>query len=126
MTRHVLYPALAEVNLASPSPAITRPLLRDALGYQEVVISNAMSMKAHSSRLFSNEKRALDAGVNFTLIDSTFELEVFGVLRDLAQEYGDDTARCNQNLQAVERIVRLKTRLGLLSEASPAKPGGAH
>ena len=50
MTAHVLVPALDELRPASLSPRIVRDLLRDELGFQGVILSDDLEMKAISAR----------------------------------------------------------------------------
>lgn len=54
MTAHCLYPAFDKQYPATLSPSFIRPLLRGALGFDGVVISDDLGMKAISDR-FSNE-----------------------------------------------------------------------
>jgi beta-N-acetylhexosaminidase len=51
MTAHVLVPALDENQPATLSPAIVQALLRDELGYDGVILSDDLEMKAVSARM---------------------------------------------------------------------------
>lgn len=120
MTSHVLYPALDPYNPASLSHTITTDLLRGELHYQGVVITDALGMKALTGTLYSRVRRALAAGADMALIDPGLEQQVPHIVRDLAQEYGNNPELWKQNAAALERIFRLKQRLGLLE--SPTTP----
>ena len=50
MTAHVLVPSLDEEHPATLSPAIIKGLLRDELGFQGVILSDDLEMKALSDR----------------------------------------------------------------------------
>jgi beta-N-acetylhexosaminidase len=50
MTAHVLVPAIDEQRPATLSPAIVQRLLRDELGFQGVILSDDLEMKAVSAR----------------------------------------------------------------------------
>ena len=118
MTAHVLYPALDAQNPASLSTAITTDLLRGELGYQGVVITDALGMKALSGTLYSRVSRALAAGADLALIDPGLERQLPDVVAGLARDWGRDPQRWAQNAESLERIFRLKRALGLL-ESSP-------
>ena len=51
MTAHVLVPSLDEEVPATLSPAIVQSILRDELGYQGVILSDDLEMKAVSARM---------------------------------------------------------------------------
>ncbi|GAB1420207.1 glycoside hydrolase family 3 protein [Anaerolineales bacterium] len=63
MTSHILYPALDNENPATLSPAILKALLREKMGFNGMIVSDAMDMHA-VSRLGSEVSlsQALDAG----------------------------------------------------------------
>ncbi len=68
MTAHVIYPQLDADNPATLSPKIINDLLRTALNYQAVVITDDLEMKA--LRQFTPEQKAIkavDAGVDILL-----------------------------------------------------------
>jgi beta-N-acetylhexosaminidase len=51
MTAHVLVPALDEERPATLSPAVVQRILRNELGFQGVILSDDLEMKAISSRM---------------------------------------------------------------------------
>lgn len=51
MTAHVLVPAIDDTRPATLSPAIVQALLRDELGYEGVILSDDLEMKAVSARV---------------------------------------------------------------------------
>lgn len=70
MTAHVLFPALDPVYPATLSQPILQGLLRDELGYDGVVVSDDLEMKAVADRYSIEEmvERGLNAGVDVFLI----------------------------------------------------------
>ncbi len=69
MTAHVVYPALDDARPATFSRAITTALLRDALGFRGVAITDALEMKgaADGRTPLESAKRALEAGCDLLL-----------------------------------------------------------
>ena len=51
MTAHVLVPSLDEERPATLSPAIVQALLREELGFEGVILSDDLEMKAISARI---------------------------------------------------------------------------
>jgi beta-N-acetylhexosaminidase len=72
MTAHVLVPALDEDAPATLSPAIVQALLRDELGFQGVILSDDLEMKALSARMPVPiaAVRAIQAGCDGILVCS--------------------------------------------------------
>jgi beta-N-acetylhexosaminidase len=72
MTAHVLVPALDDTRPATLSPAIVQDILRDELGYQGVILSDDLEMKAISARRAVPEAAvdAVKAGCDAVLICS--------------------------------------------------------
>lgn len=84
MTAHVVYPELDPDYPATMSPQIVRGWLRDALGYQGLVVSDDMEMEAVRGRFALEDQleRACRAGVDLFLICSVQDLqqEAFEIL----------------------------------------------
>jgi beta-N-acetylhexosaminidase len=76
MTAHVMYPALDPKWPASLSPTIIDGLLRGQLGFEGVVASDDMEMKAISDRYSVGEASilAVEAGSDLVLVCNTSEL----------------------------------------------------
>ena len=72
MTAHVLVPALDETQPATLSPAIVQGILRDELGYDGVILSDDLEMKAISARMpvASAAVQAIRAGCDGLLVCS--------------------------------------------------------
>jgi beta-N-acetylhexosaminidase len=72
MTAHVLVPSLDELRPATLSPAVVRQLLREELGFDGVILSDDLEMKAVSARHPVPEAAvaAINAGCDGLLICS--------------------------------------------------------
>jgi beta-N-acetylhexosaminidase len=70
MVAHILFEQLDHENPSTLSPAIVNGLLRTKLGFQGLVITDAMEMKAVADRYPMGEAalKALKAGVDITLL----------------------------------------------------------
>jgi beta-N-acetylhexosaminidase len=70
MTAHVLVPSLDETRPATLSPAVVQELLRDELGFDGVILSDDLEMKAVSARYRVPEAavEAVRAGCDAVLV----------------------------------------------------------
>lgn len=114
MTAHVLVPALDTVHPATLSHAVMHRLLREELGYDGVVITDDLEMKAVADR-YSVEQMVelgLRAGVDIFLICHEFEKyqAAYEHLLELARRHPSDRRRV---FESANRVMRLKD--GLLS-----------
>ena len=75
MTAHVVFPAWDEDRPATLSSALVQGLLRDELGYQGVIISDDMEMKAVRGRYALEDQldRACRAGLDLFCVSRMFE-----------------------------------------------------
>ncbi len=109
MVTHVSYPALDSQHPASLSPAILTGLLRDELGYQGIIISDAMEMGA-LSRHYSFEEmgvKAIQAGIDILLVahNPDHERTVYQGVLQAVQNGTIPESRINAS---VKRIVKVK------------------
>ncbi|MFQ5778711.1 MAG: glycoside hydrolase family 3 N-terminal domain-containing protein, partial [Terriglobia bacterium] len=113
MTEHIALPALEpEPGLpATFSYAITTELLRRELGFQGLIITDAMRMSAISDRTWPGEAavRAVEAGADVVLMPPAPEV-AFTALRRAVESGRLSEERINRS---VERILRAKARLNL-------------
>lgn len=122
MTAHMMLPALDPELPATLSPTIIGELLRDEMGFEGVVITDDLEMKAVADRYDIDElvTLGLRAGVDIFLICHTEQKwqHAYEVLIGLGQERGDDLRRI---LLAAERVRGLK-RGFLGNQPRPWKP----
>jgi len=122
MTAHIQVPALDTVHPATLSHAVMTRLLRDELGYDGVVVTDDLEMKAVADRYSVEEmiELGLRAGVDLFLICHTQELweRAFKHLCELAK---NDLDR-SRIFESANRIMRLKDEY-LASWPRPWEPG---
>ena len=111
MTAHVLYPALDAVFPATLSEKIIGKLLREELGYQGVVFSDDLEMKAISKNypLEDAVSRAAHAGVDVLLFCHRMELAV-AAFEHLGRETEAEERLSQRVESSYQRIKRLKGR----------------
>ena len=104
------------------SSKIVSELLRNKLGFQNVIITDAQNMGAITDHYTSAEAavQALGAGVDMVLMPDDLQAAYDGVLA--AVQNGTLTeARINES---VLRILTVKAHFGILTEVPPAAEGG--
>lgn len=114
---HLAFPALDPTGRpATISPVLNRDLLRDRLGFQGVVISDALNMGGITSWGSPGEiaVRAVEAGTDLLLMPPA-PSEAVGALLAAVRSGRISTARLDLH---VYRVLELKRKLGLL--AAPA------
>jgi beta-N-acetylhexosaminidase len=126
MVTHVLVPAYDPNNLASFSPTLIDGVLRGQLGYQGVVVSDAMEAKSVTEFMqqqgYSNPAQAIgEASVRAILAgEDLIECPVDpalaqGVIDAVTQAVISGRISQARLLQSLQRIISLKVRLGLLT-----------
>ena len=107
MVAHISVPEITKDTVpCSLSPYMVTDVLREQLGYQGIVITDAMNMGAISQEYNSKEASvmALKAGVDLVLMPTDFEEAYQGVLS--AIEEGELTEERID--ESVRRVLRLK------------------
>ena len=79
MTAHILYTKLDDKYVATFSKKIIKNIIRKKIGFNGILISDDISMKALKYDLITNAKKAIEAGCNIVLycagnIDDNFKL----------------------------------------------------
>ena len=119
MTAHVLYPALDPKHPATLSPRIIDKLLRRALGFKGLVITDDLEMKAIHADPGEASVRALLAGADVLLIchtEASQRLALEAVLRAVESKRISE-ARIDES---IVRILSVKKRF--LVPYQPATP----
>lgn len=113
MTAHLAVPSIeADPRLpATMSRAVLTGLLREQLGFQGLIVTDAMNMGGITTQYWAGDAtiRAVEAGADCVLMPPYPELS-FRVLRTAVRSGRISEERINQS---VERILRAKARLGL-------------
>ena len=112
MTAHVLVPALDEERPSTLSPKVVQALLRDELGFQGVILSDDLEMKAVSARYPVPESavEAIRAGCDGILIcsgDLDLQARTLEALVRAVESGTISAARCDD---AFMRLRRAKER----------------
>ena len=109
MTAHIVYPAFDPDRPATLSPTILTDLLRKELGFDGLLITDDMEMKAIDDRYRSGEAAvmAVEAGADIVMVlwSPTKQLEVFNALLSAVKSGRISEARLNQS---VKRILKSK------------------
>ena len=109
MTAHIIYPAFDANRPATLSPTILTDLLRKELGFDGLLITDDMEMKAIDDRYQSGEAAvmAVEAGADIVMVlwTSTKQIEVFGALLSAVKSGRISQARLDQS---VKRILKSK------------------
>lgn len=116
MTGHLHFPMLEADSLvpATLSRAVTTDLLRERLGFDGLVVTDALNMRGVTNHFSAGEiaVRAIDAGADMLLMST----DVFAA-RDAVLEAVDEGRLTEAQIdEAVGRILRTKERLGLHEE----------
>ena len=109
MTAHIVYPAFDPDRPATLSPTILTDLLRKELGFDGLLITDDMEMKAIDDRYRSGEAAvmAVEAGADIVMVLWTpaKQLEVFDALLSAVKSGRVSQARLDQS---VKRILKSK------------------
>jgi beta-N-acetylhexosaminidase len=112
MTAHVIYSAWDNKNTATFSKTILQDILRQKLGFQGVIMSDDLEMKA-VEKYFSFDafpRMGVEAGIDMFLVCNS--VEKIKVLHDqLMKDVSNGTIPTAPIQQSVERILRLKKNL---------------
>ena len=109
MTAHIIYPALDPDRPATLSPTVLTDLLRKELGFDGLLITDDMEMKAIDARYQSGEAAvmAVEAGADIVMVLWTpaKQIEVFDALLSAVKSGRIPEARLDQS---VKRILKSK------------------
>ena len=73
MTAHILYSKIDSKNVSTFSKKIIKKIIRKKIGFNGILMSDDISMKALKYDLISNAKKALEAGCNLVLYCANIE-----------------------------------------------------
>ncbi|MFC4425177.1 beta-N-acetylhexosaminidase [Deinococcus navajonensis] len=112
MTAHILYPALDPRRPATLSPAVLTDLLRQEWGYQGVVVTDAMDMRAIADRYPHGQAAplSLTAGADAILVcghgDHSLHTAHLGAVERALRDGTLDEARLREALERLARAGR--------------------
>ena len=109
MTGHVLYPQIDPDYPASLSKIITSDLLRDELGFEGIIITDDIRMKALSN--YPNKAvESINAGTDMILVVDSFENQV-NYIDEIRKAFENDTISGERIEESVRRVLRVKYTL---------------
>jgi beta-N-acetylhexosaminidase len=119
MTAHLLFPAVDPEYAVTVSREFLHHRLRQELGFDGVVVSDALSMRAMSDNyeLDLILERALRYDVDLLLLNAGFDYP--DVLRRVEQLLAEGRISEDDINRGARRVIRLKHRYGLLQESTP-------
>jgi len=126
MTAHVLVPALDEARPATLSRHIISGLLREELGYDGVILSDDLEMKAVAAKYPVPEAAvlAVEAGCDGVLVCSGDHATQAAALESLVHAVEDDRLRLSRVEDALKRHRRAKERFLVSAASVPRPPAG--
>ena len=119
MTAHVIYTAWDETNPATFSKTILQNILRQQLGFEGIIMSDDLEMKAVDNYydFEALPRLGINAGLDMFMICNNTE-KARALHDHLTQEVDQGTVALARVQQSVERILRLKQNL----PSSPPNP----
>ncbi len=128
MTAHVFFPAV-ETEPDTPatiSPTALTGLLRERLGYDGLVITDCMEMKAIADGVGTVEGvvRAIAAGADMVLISHTAELQREAI-RAVRAAIGDGRIPARRVEEALRRVRAARARVGRMAAEQPLGVDGS-
>ncbi len=119
MTSHVLYPALDNKNIATFSRPILQDLLRTQLGFDGLIVTDSLDMKAATTfcTIADCAVRALNAGTDMVLLGRYIKPQT--TFNRIYKQIKDSAAGIERVNEASLKIFNLKKQLGLLDGPRP-------
>ena len=95
MTAHIVYGAIDAENPGSSSPGVVHGIIRDAIGFQGLLFSDDVCMKALTGPIDQRVRSVLDAGCDVALhCDGNFE-DMVAIAGNCPEMRPDSTERLN-------------------------------
>lgn len=122
MTSHIIYPALDKKNIATFSAPVVQDLLRKQLGFQGLVVTDSLDMKAATSFCSIAEcaVKALLTGNDLILLGRYVKPKA--TFQRIEQQLQQNPELKQRVQESAKKIFNLKKELGLLrsQESAPA------
>jgi len=121
MTAHILTPEVPGEDVpATLKPEILKDILRNELGFDGLIITDALNMKAITNHYSPDEAavKAFLAGADILLMPENLDAAIYG----LKKAYSDGLITAARLNESVERILRIKQKRGLFSDISREDP----
>jgi len=115
MTAHILTPNIPGENVpATLKPEILTGILRNELGFDGLIITDALNMKAITGHFSPDEAavKAIAAGADILLMPENLDIAFSGIKK----AYNDGLISIERIDESVQRILEIKYKRGLFSE----------
>ncbi len=123
MTAHIIFKCIDPENLATLSYPVLTELLREEQGFEGVVITDGMTMKAITDNYGPGEAavKAVNAGCDIILASGNFEfqIETYNSMLKAARNKIISSERIDKS---VKRILKLKKKYNLFNDKFKNKP----
>jgi len=124
MTAHMMFPQLDSEHPATLSQDILTGLLREDMGYDGIIITDAMNMEAITEEYgeIDATKQAIYAGVDIVLMPTTLrspedvENKLDPMIEELVTEAETEAEFMNRLDESVKRVLQLKEDRGILDD----------
>lgn len=131
MSAHLLVPSIDPVHPASLSNACLTRVLKDEMGFQGLVVSDALNMKAIEGTPEEIALSAFQAGTDLLLygdhiapnVDKILKQDIPRAWEALKRAFLEETLSIDQLDRSVLKILSAKERLGLYKERRVAEEG---
>ncbi|RQH03280.1 glycoside hydrolase family 3 protein [Natrarchaeobius oligotrophus] len=117
MTAHVIVEAIDDQRPATLSPAVLTGLLRDEMGFDGIVVTDAMSMDAIEDHWGTSDgaRMAIEAGADVIMATGTWEDQV-DTYDALYQAYSDGELTEERIDESVRRVLEAKFEYGVMDD----------
>ena len=119
MTAHVMFPALDADHPATMSHPILQGLLRQTFGYEGVIVSDDMEMKAVRGRypVVEQMDKAVRAGVDAFLVcaEADLQAECIEQLIYLQEQHQEHEFLAEQSLRRLQKLMQKRAQLAEVS-----------
>jgi len=129
MTAHIVFPAIDQTPglPATLSPGVLQKFLRQELGFDGLIITDALDVMKAITDHFGKDKaivKAVQAGADILLLAESFgeQEALYNILLDAVRRGEISEARINES---VRRILKVKAKYGLLPGVAGSPTGGA-
>lgn len=121
MTAHILTPNIPGENVpATLKPEILTGILRNELGFEGLIITDALNMKAITEHFSPDDAavKAVLAGADILLMPENLDIAFSGIKK----AYNDGLISIERIDESVERILKIKYKRGLFGDTERKDP----
>lgn len=116
MTAHILYPAIDSANPATTSSNLIQTVIRDDIGFDGLLMSDDLGMKALQGSLAERAQASLSAGCDVVLHCSGFEKDpnvILAEMTEVAQAASELSGKALERAMAAEAVTTAPRNLDM-------------